>query len=857
MNIVSRLTLRHLEENKKRTVVTILGIAASTALITTMLVGVTSFFAFFGRVALNASGDWHGEFDDLTLEQIESLKEDDRIRTVAITRTDGITSGVRLKTDTPDRLRTGNTLIMDAQGIYNKVVCDYDGVLPQNSNEIAVEEKFLKYNNIDAKPGDSITVDIGSRYILDGDGNKVILGGNYHSNEGFDFVSEETYTITAILHDNTATEGFDFLNCLNEGDVPKENFVDICLKKFDHTAHKQLRAIAKDHNLTLTSINTEYLVSVFSYNKGSRGVTSIIPVGIVALLIIMGTSVVLIYNAFGMSLTERMRYLGMLASVGATRKQKRASIYFEALILGIIGIPLGIIIGLLGAFFTIGVLGRTMLSAGMIVGAEGLADYVPVSAPLFVYVFIVLISAVTIFISALVPAIRASRIMPIDALRQNNSIKVRARKLKVNPIIRKLFGYEGELAYKNIKRNGSKGTIITISIIASVVMFLTITNFSQMFEKANSVEFNIPYQLYVSCSVQDSDRLKQELSENDLVDRCYVNDMYNYSFKPDQSNPKYIPANDDILDEDYLNKGYRDIFDARQFFVSTIEDADFEKLLEDNGISKDAYFGDELVGVILNDYYRQSSRKAVFNQGIIGQVLHYDKEEGNPPKIRIGAMVTYDKNNYIFDLVPKNAVVIYVPESVFNKKYEENLGSDIATKTIAIETKKTTKLYDELGEMLERGDYHNYTYGNMEQSLGAFKAVLVILKTVMYGFTTLITLIVLANMVNTISTGIILRRKEFAMLRSIGMTGQGFKKMISLETVLYGVRSLVVGIPLSLLLSYYMTKAANSEMAFEVNIFTYLVVIAAVFVIIGTSMIMSVSRIKNDEIIEVLKEDIC
>ena len=84
MNIVSTLTLRHLQENKKRTIVTILGIAAATALITTMLAGVTSFFAFFGDMAIHEMGYWEGEFKNLNTEQVNELIEETRIKRISM-----------------------------------------------------------------------------------------------------------------------------------------------------------------------------------------------------------------------------------------------------------------------------------------------------------------------------------------------------------------------------------------------------------------------------------------------------------------------------------------------------------------------------------------------------------------------------------------------------------------------------------------------------------------------------------------------------------------------------------------------------------------------------------------------------
>ena len=857
MNIISKLTLRHLKQNKKRTVVTILGIAAATALITTMLVGITSFFGFFGTTSLKEDGNWHGQFENLTKEQIEELKADKRIASVAVVDGDAANTGVRMHSRTLDRMKLGNVIHLDEEAVKNKVTCDYDGTLPNEAGEIAIEEQFLLDNDLSIKPGDSISFDLGARYMNDPDGKKVYMAGNYHSSEEFEMISEETCKVTAILHSNSPTDGFDILMCFDDDLVPKENFVSICLKKLDFRASATLQSIATDHNLTLSSRNTELLISVFSFDKSSRGVAAIIPAGLMALAVIIGVSIILIYNAFGMSLMEKTRYLGMLASVGATKKQKRGSIYFEAFILALFGIPLGIFIGYIGAYFTISILGKAMIDSNMIIGgAEGF-ETIPVNAPFVVYLFVIVIAIITISISSMVPAIRASKVMPIDALRSVNNIKVKSRKLRINPLIRKIFGYEGELAYKNIKRNGSKATIITLSIAVSVTMFLTIMHFCGDFEKANAYEFNIPYQIYVSCAVSDKDMLKDALAKNKDVTKCYTSDYYLYQFYNKDKDPDFVPPNDMILNKDYLNEGYKFVFDAKVISLCTIPDEDFAALIDANGLDRADYFGDELKGVALNDYYRKTSEKPMLNDGIIGQKLFYDKQKGNLPAVTIGGLVAYEKDNYIFRLVPKNSVVVYVPESMFYPRLVETMGEENATVTMDIETSNPEKLNDELLSMLEKDGYHNYTCGNLSEAVGAMKVVILILKTVMYGFTTLVTLIGLANMVNTIYTGTIMRRKEFAMYRSVGMDERGFNRMLALEGLLYGIRALVLGIPLSILLSYLMTKKANSQMAFEINIPMYLMVITVVFIIIGASMMLSLSKVRKDEIIEVLKEDIC
>jgi putative ABC transport system permease protein len=856
MNIVQKLTLRHLQLNKKRALVTTLGIIASTALITAMVVGICSFFSFFGDIDVTQTGHWHAEYQDLSQEQIDALKNDPRIESVSIYDTDFDYSGICLHSDAKDRFKYGTIRSTNKEGILTKVVTDYEGVLPANKDEIAIEAEFLNRSNINAKIGDTITFDLGERYFINPDGTTTTIGGKYNSTEHFDKLTEVTCKITAILHGNTATQGYTVLRCIGD-DFPTKNITSIVLSKCNYTALKQIEKITEDHGLTLYHYNTEFLVSVFAVNLNAGGIAGALKAGIGALVIIMVTAVILIYNAFGMSLTERIKYLGMLASVGATRRQKRGSIFFEGFALGIIGIPLGMLVGYLGAFVTVKVLAGAMIKVNMLPGAENVVGGIKVSAPFFMYVLIILLSALTILISAVIPAIKASKIMPIEALRQTDSIKVKARSLKINPLFRKFFGYEGEIAYKNIKRNGAKGRVISLSIGVSVVMFLTIIFFCKAFEKANAFEFNLPYQVYASSYVYDSDELKEIIESTDGVDRVYANDYILFNYKHDADDPNYIPPNDKILNPDYLEKGFENVFNDRTIALSIIDDNEFIKLLEANGLDKSEYFGGDLKGVLLDDFYRKPSKKHVFNEGIIGEKVFYDNQEANPPAVTIAGMVSFDKENFIFNMVPKNTVAVFVPESMYFEKAVEILGSDMAVKTLAIETKDSDKVYEELVKLYDDKTIEGFNCGNLESQGAIMKTVMFLLKTIMIGFTVLVTLIALANMVNVISTGIVMRRKEFAMLRSVGLSPKGFKRMISMETILYGARALIAGIPLSMLATFFMVKASNGVMKFEIDVLMYLLVTLAVFAIIGISMLMSASKVQNDEIIEVLKEDIC
>ena len=856
MNIIAKLTLRHLGENKKRTIVTILGIATSTALISAILLGVFSFFKFFGYLALQTDGNAHAAFYELTENQVHSLKTDSRIAIAGLTDTDPVISGVRVSSGKEDRLSTGNIAHGDRDYMTQMVLSAYEGTLPSNSSEIAVEEKFLSDNGLALQVGDTLVFQQGNRYSYDENGQIVYWAGNYRSEEDFETLSTENCTVTAILHGNRPTSGFDILRGMDAGEPVPQKYtqVRICLKNCDHTAIRQIRQIAEAYGISKYEPNTEYMLSVFALDGSAGAYRSFFVLMAIALFIVIVTSVVLIVNSIGMSLAERMRYLGMLASVGATGRQKRFSIYYEGIILGLFGIPLGLLTGYLGTRVTMSVLGRRILEAEILAGAEGMRGSIPVTCSPWVIFAVVVFSGLTIFISTLLPAIRAAKIMPIDALRQNNTIRVKAKRLRVNPLIHKIFGYEGELAYKNIKRNGKKGAVITGSIAVSVIMFLTISFFCDSVGRANQFDFDLPCQVIVSCSLDESEKLRSALNEMDGVDQVFNGGTIEFLFEK-RADQDFSLANKEIADPSFLTSAYKKLHIDSMALVLT-DDADFKNMLRENGISENRYYGGELRGVLLNNYFHEKHSGAVFNSDILGQSLHYDEAEGNPPAVEIGDFVRYDEDNELFKMTPKGTVTVFAPASVYYEKAKETIPEEMLTCDLCVVTSKHEEVCQEIYELLETDGYHNYSCTDMANMLVVMNTVTMMLKTAMYGFTILLTLIAVANIVNTISTGVLLRRKEFAMYKSIGMASGGFRKMIRLETFLYGIRALLFGIPVSLLLSYLMYCSFDEKLyAFRPDWLMYAAVTVAVFAVVGLGMLLSVNKIRDDSIIEALKED--
>lgn len=865
MNIITKLTLRHLIQNKKRTVVTILGIAISTALITAMMLGVYSFFCFYSGISMKIEGNWAFFAKDLSEEQNQSLKNDPRVSLVGIRDYNLEKTGYMLGTDTKPRFKTGNIYHADHNNLIQMVTCDYEGKLPENAGEIAVEEELLRENGLDLKVGDTLSFTQGYRYQYELN-ELIYLGGGYRSDELFEEKSKETCVITAILHGNQVTRDYKILRGTDAEEKSTDPITFVTLEKCDYTADFQIEDMIREYGLTKVEKNSEYLLSVFAISMNSHSaIAALFRLMGVALLVVIGVSVILIYNAFAMSLSEKVRYLGMLASVGATRQQKRFGIYMEGLLLGLVGIPLGFGLGAAGSGITLHVLGSKILAADMLTGMSGMRGGIPLHVSPLIILIIVVIAGITIFISSVIPAMKASGIMPIEAIRFSRDSRLRAWKLKTFPGIHSLFGVEGKMAYKNFKRNGGKGILITLSIVVSVVMLVNIMYFCDLFRKVNSYEIDLPFEIYTTASYADKDRLKEDLKTVTGVNDVYASEMvvFDFAAKDEDGNPKEKP-NSSFLNPEYLSKGYEELFNkVHAVNVVLMDDAAFDELRgkmyggEGASLAEGTLSDNAVPGIILNNYAHKATRKKVFNDNIVGAKLYYDNPKNNPPAVEIVGLADWDKNNKYFNMCPKNSISVLVPADVYYELASENIDPAELTYTYAVEAPNHEEVTERIREMLENDDYQSYSCYDVARNLQVMMTVMTLLKTVMYGFTILLSLIAATNIANTISTGVLMRRKEFAMFRSVGMTNGSVKKMLFLETFFYGFFALIIAVPVSVVISLIMYYSLGSMVTvpFEVNVPTYLFVSLGVFALIGLSMLMSTSTIKNDSIIEGLRED--
>lgn len=842
MNIVNKLTLRHLKENKKRTVITVIGIIISVAMITATCVSVTSLLSLLEKSTLYNSGDWHCQLSLVTPTQVQTLSENRDLKYVSVyTGHEEEGYGFNVHNKERESLGIGSIGAGNRDYFSAFLTAPYTGNVPSDENEIMVTQDFLTKNKLDWKIGDIVTIDIGQRTQTDEEGVTQPVIGRYSIGETFQSLGEKKFTVVGILQEkNEPTRNIPILRGLAAGEG-NDASVFITANTLSKDTESLIKNAVQTAGISEESMN--FHKDLFRYKLILRdadpAMSTIFGFSVIILVIIVIASVILIYNAFGISISERSRYLGMLASVGATRAQKRNSVYFEGAVLGLIGIPLGFGAGILGMFVTFKCLQPLLAESGLNMG-DGLS--LVLDFPWWILPVIAVVNVITIAVSAAIPAKRASKTTPIDSLRQNTDIKVKSRRLRSPRIIRLIFGYEGELAYKNMKRNGKKSRVITSSLVLSIILFLSVNTFCSMFMEVNKMSTAIPYQISVNVLDEHAAQFRADAAKLDSADKMYGVENLMLHVKTDKANYKSAYA------DRYAEKGFT-------IYVAVVDDIDFNTFCRENGMDHKAFY-DTSAGLpilLLNGMDRTETAAKIFEDCIVGTSLSTG-DDGILPPLDVKGLIRYEKSdNYCYSLLPAGIIGAYAPKSAVEEK--DLMGSD----TIGFETDDHEKLYNDLMLLGESEEYGKINVVDYQDQMKMMNSTLMIMQVFIYGFIALMTLIAAANIFNTVSTSIDLRRKEFAMLKSVGVTPRGFRRMLQFESLFYGLKALVYGLPISIGISFLMWYALNDGtifIPFHLDWRIYLGVTAAVFLIVGLSMLYSTAKVKKDTIISTLKSDI-
>lgn len=881
MNILNKLTLKHLKMNKKRTIVTIVGIILSTALMVGIGTLASTFIGYMINDAKNNSGQHHVKLSNVEEGKIKYIDNNTDISKYAVYHEIGYAPLEGGENDYKPYLYilSGDEAYLDTNNLL-------EGRFPKNANEIVISSHIITNGKVKYKVGDTINLNIGSRLI---EGEELKQYNPYVEGEVFESKSTKEFKIVGIISRRNdepySSPGYTVITYKEKDNTQKDNIL-ITYKKVKNVKEKTNKIVKsldleEDDDFYPVDYNDSLLAfyGESSYDSINDMISGIIT--IVLCLIMVGCAIV-IYNSFAISVMERKKQFGLFSSIGATKKQLRKTVFYEAFIVAVIGIPIGVLSGIFGIFVVVKIMNALLPMMEPKLGLIIIPKYL--IAPI-IYMII------TILISAFIPAKMASRISPIEAIRLNDDIKVNKRKIKTSSLTNKLFGIEANLALKNMKRNKKKYRITILSLVVSIVLFLSFSAFLHYGLRSSS-DFYAPSKYDISVMLSNDsnyENYKMTLAKLDELDSIkMISSSYKRTLITDeeQSNiPIRTIQYQQYFSKDYLkhNQGLNDKEDyiAEEAYGFTIlEDNEYQEYIKSLDLDPKKYNGDEIILIYPNQtkfidyektkiyeikYYDESKKTLEFTFRSYEERSIEDEEGSKYTENVVSFPITYvkdspklmDETGFIISSTMYEKLEKLFPPISYKGKYKEDFSP-----LILIKAKDATRAEKEIKEALGIKEYESmsdsgYDVYNARSREDEERNTVLIISILLYGFIALVTSIGVTSVFNTINTSIALRRKEFAVLRSVGLTPKGFNKMIRYESLLYGLKALVIGIPISFVVMFFIRATFGRVVSFKmfIPLQPLLICIIGVFVITFITMLYATSKIKKENILDAIREE--
>ena len=884
MQILNRLTIRNLKLNKRRTIVTIIGIILATALLTAVATMAVSLKESVTLRSKKVDGDFHLLLYDMTDKEKESVINNRQVESYYETHEVGY--GV-LDGCVNDSKPYVYIEALDSDTFEKAEINVTSGRLPEDDSEIVISSHIKTNGGVKYNLGDKITFDIGDRTY---NGKKLYQNDTYREDEQLEAKQTKTYKVVGICdrlpygEEPRTAPGYSVITLANKADTSL-NKSDIYLRfnkkalkdRYDLTADilgvdktlfnklnsgkledKEIQTLKSQLDKTHSYYINNSLIKYEAFYDSS--VAFVYNMAAVVMVIIIITSAVCISNSFAISINQKTKQYGMLASIGATPRQIRKNVFFEAAFMGVIGIVAGIGGGLSASYILV------VLSNKMLIDTFEISI---VYAPSLLGVLLsIVLAIVTIVLSALVPAIRASRMSPIMAINHSEDIKIKSKSLKTPKLIGKVWGEGGVLAYKNMKRNKRKYRVITISIALSVSTFIALYGFMSLLTESvnryanDKIDLRVYMSSYKSMSVDEANKKVSNIvnrinNETNITDFTFARGFY-ASLKDE---PKYSS------DYKEVNKYEAGLAENNGYYISIISlgNEEYGKYIKKLGISKETA---QSGGILVDNTYQYINNGNdikyfnIYDGYKAGDVLTYRIDTSNSSKSLDNSKSSDDTTLYDIRIVAlsnerpfgyDNAYTSYgyliVSDDYMNRIDTKNTDSTL----LNINCDDPDKAQDILVNEFNIGQ--NYIFNAAQERRNDEKLILT-MKIFLYGFIAIVSLIGITNIFNTVTTGMELRGKEFAMLQSIGMTKKEFDKMIRLESVFYGSKALIIGVVSGTILSYVIyISAGESQLKYTLPLLAIVMSVIVVIILLLGIMKYSIAQIRKQNIIETIRNE--
>lgn len=898
MNVLNKVTLQSLKKNKTRTVVTIIGIILSAAMICAVTTFASSCLNYARETVIYSQGNWHGSQKDTGLQTYEAIRDSGEVEEAVYLQQ----LGYAYAQGCENQFKPYIYVLGAGGGVENVLPIHItSGRYPASPTELLLPEHLYSNGNVKHALGDILTLELGERvldgYTLTQDSPCYIYeqGDEVWNGETLEPRETRSYTVVGFYE----RLNYDLESAISPGYTAITLADQPLSHGYEYDVYFRMADPGQTYSFMWAQalegiVNTDLLM--YSGTFALNGLSSLLySLAAIVILLIMFGSVALIYNAFSISVSDRTKQFGLLSSVGATRRQLRRMVLTEAMMVSLIGIPLGILAGVGGIGITLMIIGDKFRSIGF-----PLDMHLSVSPAAIVTA--VIVAVITVLISAWIPSRRATRVSAVEAIRLNRDVAAKPGEVRTLGLSYKLFGLPGMLAKKYYKRSRKKYRATVLSLFMSVVLFVSASAFTDyLMEVASNGFASVGYDL--SIYVQEDEL--EELSPGALLEAmksktavtggAYIHERY--------VNTQLRSA--DLTQEgmDFIRNNFGESEDPQVFqtqaIITFVDDEAFRALLEQEGLDPRQFFDPgnplgvaldgstsinlrtqkfETVTFYQDDRFQVTSRKEKVIPGYTcagegsdpqgHSALVYIPLDG--PKTEEARLYIPPEEGYVDTQLNIGAVVTrkayfvrdtYGVRFVYPMSQAEQVFSDIAAEErsfyFMLTSSAHAESYKAVEKLLEEHGLNGKDLMNYAQEEESERNIVTIIRVFSYGFIVLISLIAAANVFNTVSTNIGLRRRDFAMLRSAGMSAGGMRRMMGYECLLYGSRALLYGLPAACGVTYLIYGAIMEgyETTFRLPWKALAIASFSVFLVVGATMMYAIHKVKKDNPIDALRNE--
>ena len=764
-----------------------------------------------------------------------------------------------------------------------------DGRFPENENEIMLQ-KSSKTSKYIFNLGTTLTMN-GKEYKVVGYVNNV-----FDSNE-----SKLDIGILKIASTEEKKEALNKIQSIYIKDIGKR------VKATAEGISQTLKEDPKNKDISM-AVNKNLLrlqnANLQGYESSTDNVLSTLEmmrnvlIGIVAI-----SGIIIMYNSFNLSLVERRKQYGILKSLGIKNLSLYIMILFEALVLSVVGIVIGYLCGMLGDYLVIGYINDTLVNVIKSMGVEkDLQIFLIYTTNIHAFYIVAISTTITVLLAAMIPAIKSTRISPIENIRGKDDYVVNTKKVKTSNISKKILGVEFDLARKNMKRAKKRFRVATLSLsIAFILLFVIGTLGTQInnqigllevqtnaiFKNGNIVEMD---HINITDKKDPKDKKYTEQNFQDMVK--FATEEYTKELEKKDSlkvnrviladtmrTLKQIDTKNDLiktLSDSYLNNTFKRTDDkARQeakekIAIQVVNNKNYNK--QDkynlNNIKDNEMY---LSNVSIVEENGTLVEKPIFDESkIIGKEIEINGKKIKIVKAPVNSellLTASSGTTFLTGYVNEKTLseVMRNDKDLFGFRifYQSDLKGD---KKIEDITKKQYQLNFE--KKYDFAKLQMFTEGVLTPAgvIGMIKGMITIFQLLLYGFLILVILMSVVNIFTTITINILLRSRELAILKSVGMSDKQFDKMLRGENYIACLRSIIFGIVVSLIL-LFLTKfvidkgKVNIDFKFimdmlgSINYIALIISIIIVYVITFISTLFAKKSIRSQDIVEVIRRD--